>query len=500
MFARGTFFLFLFLLFAMSAGDSPETHCFVQREKFDFAGTQNCASCGGYFQEDQNCYYSYPYNTLRQNRLYCIDGCQWFNDYCTEECCWDTHAEQPELAPPFDENCFPLQCWRSELKSWTVAPCEMGLTVHAGWQIGKISNEFNRRRSKQCNVQEFAKQNSLTSVWHVDCSAMWGDVKFFSSCDDRIMTVAIWMEDKKGIFAHYYVDPHEQEIGPTSDNCLIEEKLRIMIWLVPTLILVLLLCCCYFCHWRRDHQNRTAALDTESQTESKSSSLQRSLKEGNDDDNRKREREKEKYDTQIPNDKDDDDDDGNKNQKNIDDSSRVQNDGSILQSMVVNQETAMMEEDDEKKMKKQSKKKKEKKKKHKDTTNAEISSANDEENTNDDAAHIIDNVNDTFETKPPSSKKKKKRWSIAKDETHDGGDDDEDEEEDRTEMKNKKKEKKHKNSTSDDINNDNNNNDDKIRFTNHKKKKKEKSNITNHIQDGHTSTKEEDTAIEASPV
>jgi len=415
MFPQVTFFLFLFLLFAMSAGDSPESHCFVQREKFDFAGTQNCASCGGYFQEDQNCYYSYSYNTLRQNRLYCIEGCQWFNDYCTEECCWDTHAEQPELAPPFDENCFPLQCWRSELKSWTVAPCEMGLTVHAGWQVGKISNEFNRRRSKQCNVQEFAKQNSLTSVWHVDCSAMWGDVKFFSSCDDRIMTVAVWMEDKNGIFANYYVDPHEQEIGPTSDNCLIEEKLRIMIWLVPTLILVLLLlCCCYFCHWRRDHQNRTAALDTESQTESKSKS-----------DNRKREREKEKNDTQIPDDKDDDDD-GNTNQKNSDDSSRVQNDGSILQSMVVNQETAIIEKDDEKKMKKHSKKKKEKKKKHKDK-NVEISSANDEENANDDAAHIIDNVNDTFETKPPSSKKKSKRWSITKEETHDGGDDDEDE-------------------------------------------------------------------------
>ena len=241
-------------------------YCKGQREKFDFAGTQNCASCGGYFQEDQNCYYAYPSKSLRQDRLYCIDECQWFNAYCTEECCWDTHAEQPELAQPFEEECFPEQCWRSEFKSWTVAPCDPNVTIHAGWHVAKKSKQFNRQRSKKCDVQEFAKQNSLTSVWHADCTTMWQDIKYFSSCDDRNMAVAVWMVDKDGNFAGYYIDPHEQKIGPTSDTCLIEEKIRIMIWLVPSLILVLIMCCCCFFRWRemrRNLQNPTAALDDE---------------------------------------------------------------------------------------------------------------------------------------------------------------------------------------------------------------------------------------------
>merc|ERR1719491_2064674 len=236
-------------------------YCKGQRKKFDFAGSQNCASCGGYFQEGQNCDYSY----LEADRHYCIEECQWFNKYCTEECCWDTQAEQPELSPSFKEECFPEQ-------SWSVAPCDPSLTVHAGWHVAKKSNQFNRQRNKQCKVEEFAKQNSLVSVWDVDCTAMWNrnNLKFFSSCDDRNLTVAVWMEDKDGNFAGYYVDPHQQQIGPTSDTCLIEEKIRIMIWLVPTLILVLIMCCCCFFRWRkmrRNLQNPTAALDDEFSSE-----------------------------------------------------------------------------------------------------------------------------------------------------------------------------------------------------------------------------------------
>merc|ERR1719491_1238326 len=234
-------------------------YCKGQRKKFDFVGSQNCASCGGYFQEGQNCDYSY----LEPDRQYCIEECQWFNKYCTEECCWDTQAEQPDLSPSFKEECFPEQCWRSELKSWTVAPCDPSLTVHAGWHVAKKSNQFNRQRNKQCKVEEFAKQNSLTSVWDVDCTAMWNrnNLKFFSSCDDRNLTVAVWMEDEDGNFAGYYLDPHQQQIGPTSDNCIIEEKFRMVLWLLPTLILVLILCCCCFCHWRRNSKNSAAALD-----------------------------------------------------------------------------------------------------------------------------------------------------------------------------------------------------------------------------------------------
>ena len=116
--------------------------CQGVQDRFDyFAGTQQCASCGGYFQESED-YCS------RSNSESCVPECQWFNDYCTEECCWDTHDQQPELAIPFDNYEYG--------GIWTVAPCDSGVTIKAGWHETRKSGTFQISRTKDCDIRKLS--------------------------------------------------------------------------------------------------------------------------------------------------------------------------------------------------------------------------------------------------------------------------------------------------------------------------------------------------------
>jgi len=223
-------------------------YCQGVRNRFDdFVGEQQCASCGGYFQETEN------FCSSSSNSRTCIPECQWFNDYCTEECCWDTHDQQLELTTPFDRDnsCEPPPCSHSGI--WTVAPCDPGVTIKAGWHETKESGTFQMSRTKDCDIQKFAKPNSVTPVWHVDCTDLYYDFKYFHQCGPIDMTVAIWMEDSDGKFLGYYLDPLvENNIMAGNDSCMIEESIRILLaWLIPSIVLTLIGCCYYFCCWRR---------------------------------------------------------------------------------------------------------------------------------------------------------------------------------------------------------------------------------------------------------
>jgi len=212
--------------------------CQGVRDRFDyFIGTQQCASCGGYFQETED-YCS------RSGSKNCVPECLWFNDYCTEECCWDTHDQQPELTTPFGDY--------YDRGFWTVAPCDSGVTIKAGWHETKKSGTFHISRTKDCDIRKFARPNSVTPVWHVDCTDLYYDKKYFRECGPIDMTVAIWMEDSDGKFVGYYLDPLvEDNIYADNDNCILVESIRILLaWLIPSIVLTLI-CCCYFCCWRR---------------------------------------------------------------------------------------------------------------------------------------------------------------------------------------------------------------------------------------------------------
>ncbi|OEU10773.1 hypothetical protein FRACYDRAFT_263704 [Fragilariopsis cylindrus CCMP1102] len=185
--------------------------CQGVRDWFDyFAGTQQCASCGGYFQESED-YCS------RSNSKSCVPECQWFNDYCTEECCWDTHDQQLELATPFDNYEYG--------GIWTVAPCDSGVTIKAGWHETRKSGTFQISRTKDCDIRKFARPNSVTPVWHVDCTDLYYNLK----CGPIDITVAIWMEDSDGKFVGYYLDPLVEDDSYMGDSCSVYKSIRILL-------------------------------------------------------------------------------------------------------------------------------------------------------------------------------------------------------------------------------------------------------------------------------
>ena len=260
--------------------------CMGIRDRFEFdvlekqQTQQRCASCSGYFQETQDyCEEKRmsPYYTKRKSP-FCVPECQWYSDYCTEDCCWDTDADQPELAPVL--MCSDPPCSYDGL--WTVAPCDSGLTIRAGWHNTKASGKFSYKRTKKCQIQTFAKPNSDNTsssssssvVWHVDCTRMWTDLKYLDPCGPLNKTLAIWMEDQDGNFVGYYLDPAIKEIYDWGNDCGFTEYLRIMpFWLIPS-ILVPLLCCCYFCCWRqnnKDGDEDREVVDPSASAESKTS-------------------------------------------------------------------------------------------------------------------------------------------------------------------------------------------------------------------------------------
>jgi len=223
--------------------------CLAVRDQFEeFAGTQQCAACGGYFQDSEQ--YCSRSSSTRKN---CVPECQWFTDYCTKDCCWDTHEQQPELTTPLSE--YGVDSSNHLTKIWTVVPCKPGVTIKAGWHATKRSGTFDRSRTQDCDII-FVKPNSrgtTPSVWHVDCTALYYEnFSYFNQCGPYDRTVAIWMEDAAGNFVGYYLDPLvEENIWASNHSCMLVESVRIQLaWIIP-LIVLSLIGCCYFCYWRR---------------------------------------------------------------------------------------------------------------------------------------------------------------------------------------------------------------------------------------------------------
>ena len=233
-------------------------NCLAVRDRFDeFAGTQQCAACGGYFQDsEQYC------SRTGSTRDTCVPECQWFTDYCTKDCCWDTHEQQPELTTPLNEYGAGPSLYEYGIdgsnhlpKIWTVVPCKPGVTIKAGWHATKRSGTFDRSRTQDCDII-FVEPNSsgtTPSVWYVDCNALYYEnFSYFNQCGPYDRTVAIWMEDAAGNFVDYYLDPLVGEnIWAFNDSCALVDIFRITLAVVIPLIVLILIGCCYFCYWRR---------------------------------------------------------------------------------------------------------------------------------------------------------------------------------------------------------------------------------------------------------